>query len=84
MGLRDWAAEHGFALTTDWNFQPFGMTDDALTITGYAIRTSDLAWSPFVLDLRPTPQPCPAGLGGDGAEGAQDLAVLLSAWGACP
>jgi hypothetical protein len=39
---------------------------------------------PFVLDLRPTPQPCPAGLGGDGAVGAQDLAVLLSAWGACP
>ena len=78
--LRNWAAEHGFDLTADWNFQPFGMTDDALTITGYAIRTSDLAWSPFVLDLRPTPQPCPADLDGNRDVGAPDLAVLLSAW----
>jgi len=79
--LRDWAAEQGFALTTDWNFQPFGMTDDALTITGYAIRVADLAWSPFVLDLRPTKPACPADLDGNGDVGAPDLASLLSQWG---
>jgi hypothetical protein len=56
------------------------MTDDALTITGYALRVGDLAWSPFVLDLRPTPQPCPADLDGNREVGAPDLAVVLSAW----
>jgi len=79
--LRDWASEHDFTLTTDWGFQPFGMSEDGLTITGYAIRGSDFAWSPFVLDLRPTPQPCPADLDGNGEVGAPDIASLLSQWG---
>lgn len=80
--LRDWAAEHGFTLTTDWGFSAFGMTEDALTITGYAIRATDLAWSPFVLDLHPTKQSCPADLDGNGEVGAPDIAGLLSQWGA--
>jgi uncharacterized membrane protein len=80
--LRTWAAEHGFDLTTAWSFQPFGMTNDALTITGYAIRGTDLAWSPFVLDLHPTQQPCPADLDGNGEVGSPDIAMLLSQWGA--
>ena len=79
--LRNWSAEHGFELTTDWNFQPFGMTEDGLTITGYAIRPTDFAWSPFVLDLHPTPLPCPADLDGNGEVGAPDIASLLSQWG---
>jgi hypothetical protein len=79
--LRDWAAEHGFDLTTAWSFQPFGMTDDALTITGYAIRATDSAWSPFVLDLHPAKQRCPADLDGNGEVGAPDIASLLSQWG---
>ena len=79
--LRDWSAENGFALTTDWNFQSFGMTEDGLTITGYAIRVADLAWSPFVLDLRPTKPACPADLDGNGDVGAPDIASLLSQWG---
>ena len=80
--LRNWAAEHGFVLTTEWSFQPFGMTEDALTITGYAIRAADLAWSPFVLDLRPAKPACPADLDGNGEVGASDIASLLSQWGA--
>jgi hypothetical protein len=79
--LRSWAAEHGFDLTTEWSFQPFGMTEGALTITGYAIRATDLAWSPFVLDLRPARPACPADIDGNGEVGAPDIASLLSQWG---
>jgi hypothetical protein len=79
--LRDWSLQHGFDLTNEWNFQPFGMTEDGLTITGYAIRSSDLAWSPFVLDLHASPQPCPADLDGNGEVGAPDITELLSQWG---
>lgn len=78
--LRDWASEHGFTLTTEWSFQPFGMTEDALTITGYAIRGSDGGWSPFVLDLHTGGGPCPADLNHDGEVGAPDIADLLSQW----
>ena len=78
--LRDWSAEHGFALTTEWSFQPFGMTEDGLTITGYAIRASDGGWSPFVLDLHTGGGPCPADLNHDGEVGAPDIADLLSQW----
>jgi hypothetical protein len=80
--LAQWSQENGFDLTTDWSFIAFGMTEDALTITGYALRNSDLAWSPFVLDLRPTAQPCVPDLNGDGAVGAPDIAILLGDWGA--
>jgi hypothetical protein len=79
--LRDWSSENGFALTTDWSFQPFGMTEDGLTITGYAIRGTDSAWSPFVLDLHATAKPCPEDITGDGEVSSPDIAALLSAWG---
>ena len=80
--LRTWSTEHGFDLTTEWSFSPFGMTEDGLTITGYAIRGTDLGWSPFVLDLHPTPPACTADLTGDGEVSSADITVLLSSWGA--
>ena len=80
VSLAQWSLENGFALTPDWSFNVFGMTDDAKVITGYALRNSDLAWSPFVLDLRPSQAPCPADLDGDGAVGAGDLTIMLGAW----
>lgn len=81
VSLAQWSSEHGFELTAEWGFIPFGMTEDAKVITGYALRNSDLLWSPFVLDLRPAAQPCPADLDANGEVGAPDLAVLLSTWG---
>jgi hypothetical protein len=81
VSLAQWSQENGFDLTPDWTFIAFGMTEDALTITGYALRNTDLAWSPFVLDLRQTAQPCVPDLNGDNAVGAADIAILLSDWG---
>lgn len=79
--VREWAAENGVTYGEEWFLKGFGMTEDALTITGYAIRESDLAWSPFVLDLRPVPQPCTADLNLDQIVDAADLADMLTQWG---
>jgi hypothetical protein len=81
VSLAQWSLENGFELLSDWTFISFGMTEDAKVITGYALRNSDLLWSPFVLDLRPAPQPCPADFDFNSEVGAPDLALLLSTWG---
>ncbi|MFZ9880812.1 MAG: dockerin type I domain-containing protein [Phycisphaerales bacterium] len=81
VSLKDWCAENGYELTEDWVFRGFGMTDDAMVIVGDALRLSDGAPSPFVLDLRAKGQPCTEDLDGDGQVGASDLALVLGAWG---
>jgi hypothetical protein len=55
------------------------MSEDGLTIVGTAFGPNGT--SPFVLDLRAGGGPCPADLNADATVGAQDLAILLSAWG---
>jgi hypothetical protein len=80
VSLADWSLENGFELTGEWSFIVFGMTEDAKVITGYALRNSDLLWSPFVLDLGPSDLPCDADLDGDGTVGAGDLTILLGSW----
>jgi uncharacterized membrane protein len=81
VSLHDWATEKGYALTTDWVFRGFSMTEDGLTVVGDALRLADGVPSPFVLDLRPSAPACPADLDGDGMIGAPDLSLLLAAWG---
>jgi hypothetical protein len=56
------------------------MSEDGLTIVGTAFGPNGS--SPFVLDLRSSGAPCPADLNGDHQVAAQDLAALLSQWGA--
>lgn len=82
--IRDYAAEKGVTYGEEWALSGMGMTEDGLTITGYAIRSTDGGWSPFVLDLRQPPQPCTADLNGDSIVDAADLADLLTQWGGGP
>ena len=73
------AAQAGVTIPDGWQLSlVLGMSDDAQTIVGTAFGPNGT--SPFVLDLRPTAQPCPADLNGDDTVGAQDLAVLLGSW----
>jgi hypothetical protein len=73
------AAQAGVEIPPGWELsQVLGMSEDALTIVGTAYGPNGS--SPFVLDLRPTAQPCAADLNGDDEVGAPDLAALLSAW----
>jgi len=75
------AANAGVQIPDGWQLNlPLGMSDDGLTIVGTA--SGPQGTSPFVLDLRPTAQPCPADLDGDGQVGATDVATLLGQWGA--
>ncbi|MDI9403255.1 MAG: hypothetical protein QM516_05230, partial [Limnohabitans sp.] len=80
VSLADWSTEQGFELPPEWSYTSFTMSDDGLTVGGYAIRT-DGVWSPFVLNLRPTAPKCPADFDGDGTVGAADLSAVLAAWG---
>ena len=74
------AAQAGVTIPPGWQLnQVLGMSEDALTIVGTAFGPNGT--SPFILDLRPSSQPCPADLDGNGEVGAPDLAVVLSAWG---
>ena len=83
VSLATWAEEHGVTLPPEWSFRGFAMTEDALTIVGHGLRTTDAVQSPFVLDLRPSRPGCPADLNGDGTVNGDDLGVLLGAWGDC-
>ncbi len=75
------AANAGVQIPDGWQLNlPLGMSDDGLTIVGTA--SGPQGTSPFVLDLRPTKQPCPADLDGNGDVGATDIANLLGQWGA--
>jgi uncharacterized membrane protein len=75
------AANAGVQIPDGWQLNlPLGMSDDGLTIVGTA--SGPVGTSPFILDLRPSSQPCTADLDGDGEVGAPDLAMLLSSWGA--
>lgn len=80
VSLADWSLENGFTLTQEWSFTGFGMTSDAKVVTGYALRNSDLLWSPFVLDLNPATPPCDADIDDDGVVGSLDLSILLASW----
>jgi uncharacterized membrane protein len=72
------AAQAGVTIPAGWQLSlVLGMSEDAQTIVGTAFGPNGT--SPFVLDLRPTAQPCPADLNGDDTVGAQDLAALLGA-----
>ncbi len=74
------AAEAGVVIPAGWALSlPLGMSEDGLTIVGTAFGPNGT--SPFVLDLRAGGGPCPADLNADATVGAQDLAILLSAWG---
>lgn len=75
------AANAGVQIPDGWQLNlPLGMSDDGLTIVGTA--SGPQGTSPFVLDLRPSQQPCPADLDGNGEVGATDVATLLGQWGA--
>lgn len=74
------AAAAGVTIPAGWQLNlVLGMSEDAQTIVGTAF--GPVGTSPFVLDLRPSAQPCPADLDGSGDVGAPDLAAVLSAWG---
>jgi len=79
--LSNLAAEAGVTIPAGWSLGlPLGMSEDGLTIVGTAFGPNGS--SPFVLDLRSSGAPCPADLNGDHQVAAQDLAALLSQWGA--
>ena len=81
VSLTQWCSEHGFALSADWGYALRGMSDDGLSFTGFAIRTVDGVWSPFVIDLHGGQSACPADLNGDLTVNGADLGMLLGAWG---
>jgi uncharacterized membrane protein len=81
VSLSQIANEAGVTIPDGWVLNlPLGMSEDALTIVGTASGPNGT--SPFVLDLRPTPQFCTADLNADGSVSAPDLTIVLSQWGA--
>ncbi len=79
--LSQLAADAGIVTPKGWTLNlPLAMSEDGLTIVGKAQSVTG-ATSPFVLDLRPTAQPCLPDVNGDAVVDAVDLSILISAWG---
>jgi hypothetical protein len=79
--LATWCSEHNFTLTSEWSFVAYGMSPDGLALTGYAIRTVDGVWSPYVIDLHPSSSACTGDLNNDRVVNGADLGILLGDWG---
>jgi hypothetical protein len=79
--LATWCSEHNFTLTSEWSFVAYGMSPDGLALTGYAVRTVDGVWSPYVIDLHPSSSACTGDLNNDRVVNGADLGILLGDWG---
>jgi hypothetical protein len=79
--LASWCSELYFTLSSVWSFVAYGMSPDGLALTGYAIRTVDGVWSPYVIDLHPSSSACTGDLNNDRVVNGADLGILLGDWG---